>query len=123
MNHIRSCDFWIINCNTALKSCILKCAICRHLRENFQQQKMASLQRDRLCEESPFTYCGVNLFGQFVTKEGRKEIKCYGCLFTCLSSRAIHNETVASLNTDLFILHLCQFTSRRGNKSYYKISH
>ena len=123
MNHIRSCDFWIINCNTALKSCILKCAICRHLRENFQQQKMASLQRDRLSEESPFTYCGVHLFGQFVTKEGRKEIKCYGCLFTCLSSRAIHHETVALLNTDSFILHLCQFTGRRGNKSYYKISH
>ena len=123
MNYIRSCGFWIIHCNTAVKSCILKCAISRHLRGNFQQQKMASLTSDRLCEESPFTYCGVHLFGPFVTKEGHKALKCYGCLFTCLSSRAIDNETVASLNTDSFILHLCQFTGHRGNKSYYKISH
>ena len=57
---------------------------------------MASLPSDRLCEKPPFTNCGVDLFGPFVTKEGCKEH--YGALFICLSSRAIHIETVASLN-------------------------
>ena len=68
-----------------------------------------------MCEEPPFTYCSVGLFGQFVTKEGRKELKGYGALFTYLCSRAIHNETVASLNTDLFILCLSRFIGRRRN--------
>ena len=109
MNYIRSSGFWIINCNAAVRSYISKCVTCRHLRGNFQQQKMASLPSDRLCEEPPFTYCGVYLFGPLVTKEGCKELKRYEALFTCLSSRAIHIETVASLNTDSFILCLRRF--------------
>ena len=76
---------------------------------------MASLPRDRLCEESAFTYCSVDLFGPFVIKEGRKELKLYGALFTCLSSRAIHIETVTSLNIDSFILCLPRFVGRRGD--------
>ena len=115
MNYIRSSGFWIINCNAASISYISKCVTCRHLRRDFQQQKMASLPSDRLCEEPPLTYWGVDLFGPFVTKEGCKELKRYGALFTCLSSRAIHIETVASLNTDSFILCLRRFIGHRGN--------
>ena len=78
---------------------------------------MASLPSNSLCEEPPFTYCGVDLFGPFVTKEGRKKLKHYGALFICLSSRAIHIETVASLNTDSFILCLRRFIGHRGSIS------
>ena len=74
MNYIRSSGFWIINCNAAVRSYISKCVTCRHLRGNFQQQKMASLPSNSLCEERPFTYCSVDLFGRFVTKEGCKEL-------------------------------------------------
>ena len=115
MNYIRSSGFWIINCNAAVRSHILKCVTCRHLRGNFQQQKMACLPSDRLCEERPCTFCGVDRFGPFVTKEGRKELKLYGALFPCLSSWVIHIETVNSLNTDSFILCLCRFVGHRGN--------
>ena len=98
MNYIRSSGFWIISCNAAVRYYISKCLTCRHLRGNFQQQKMTSFPSDRLCEEPLFTYCGVDLFGPFVTKEGCKELTRYEALFTCLSSRAIHIETVASIN-------------------------
>ena len=98
-----------------MRSYIPKCVPCRNLRGNFQRQKMALLPSDRLCEEPPFTYCGIDLFGPFVTKEGHKERKRYGALFTCLSSRAIHIETVTSLTTDSFILCLRRFISHRGN--------
>ena len=63
----------------------------------------------------PLHFCGVELFGLFVTKEGHKELKRYRALFTCLSSKDIHIETVASLNTDLFILCLLRFIDRRRN--------
>ena len=76
---------------------------------------MADLPKERMSEEPPFTYCGVDLFGSFLVKDGRKEVKRYGALYTCLSSRAIHIEVVYSLSTDSFIMSLRRFVARRGN--------
>ena len=44
------------------------------------------------------------MFGPFVTKEGRKELKCYGVIFTCLASQTINPEVVNSMETDSFIM-------------------
>ena len=115
MKQIRSSGFWVINCNAAVRCYILKQASCRHLRENFEQQKMASLPIHRLREEPPLTYCGVKQFRPFVTEKGGKKLKYYGALFTWLSSRAIHIETVTSLNTDSLILCLHRFVGHREN--------
>ena len=60
-------------------------------------------------EEAPFTFCGVDMFGPFVVKNGRKEMKRYGAFYTCLSSRAIHSEVTYSLNTVFFIMCLRGF--------------
>ena len=75
---------------------------------------MVDLQKDRMCIEPPFTYCGVDIFGPFVVKDGRKEVKKYGALYNCLSSRVIDNEVVHSLSTDSLILSLRRFVGRRG---------
>ena len=63
----------------------------------------------------PFSYTGVDYFGPFAIKEGRKELKRYGVLFTCLTSRAVHLEVAKSLETDTFINVLRRMVSRRGN--------
>ena len=47
-------------------------------------------------------------------KEGRKELKRYGVLFTCLVTRAIHLEVANSLQTDSYINALRHFICRRG---------
>ena len=85
---------WIIN--IVVRSTISECVQCKHLRGRFQQQKMSDLPRDRLSEEAPFTFCSVDMFQPFVVKNGRKEMKKYGALYTCLSSRAIHIEVIYS---------------------------
>ena len=74
---------------------------------------MADLPKDRVTPAPPFTYTGVDYFGSYVVKEGRKELKRYGCLFTCLASRAVHIETANSLETDSFIQALRRFIPRR----------
>ena len=75
---------------------------------------MADLPEDRLEPAPPFTYCAVDLFGPWYIKEGRKELKRYGVLFTCLACRADHVETTNSLSTDSFINCLRRFLSIRG---------
>jgi len=75
---------------------------------------MTDLPTDRLHETPPFTNCGVDMFGPFMIKEGRKNLKRYGAIFTCLSSRAVHIESTSSLDTDSFILALRRFIARRG---------
>ena len=75
---------------------------------------MADLPPVRLTPAPPFTYVGVDFFGPYITKEGRKERKRYGTLFTCLVSKAIHIEVSNSLETDSFLNTLCRFIARRG---------
>ena len=41
-----------------------------------------------------FTYTGVDSFGPFLIKDGRKLLNKYGALLTCLVSIAIHIETL-----------------------------
>ena len=103
INEIRNAGYWIINCNGAVKSLIAKCVICRHLRGSICQQKMADLPKERLSQESPFTYGGIAMFGPILVKEAHKEMKRHGSLFICLSSRAIHIKFANSLSTDAFI--------------------
>ena len=83
--------------------------VCKQLRGRLQQQKMADFPKERMSEEPPFTYCGADLFGSFLVKDGQKEVKRYGALYTCLSSRAIHIEVVYSLSTDSLIMSLRRF--------------
>ena len=46
-------------------------------------------------------------------KEGRRELKRYGVLFTCMASRAIQLEVAATLETDSLINALRRFVCRR----------
>ena len=75
---------------------------------------MADLPPDRLTPASPFTYVGVDFFGPYVTKEGRKEYKRYGALFTSLVSGAVHIGVANSLETDSFLNALRHFITHRG---------
>ena len=70
---------------------------------------MVVLPRDRMSEEAPFTFCGIDIFGPFVVKNVCKEMRQYWALSTCLFRRAIHTEVPYSLNTDLFIMCLRRF--------------
>lgn len=76
---------------------------------------MAELPADRVTpDKPPFTWVGIDCFGPFHIKRGRSLVKRYGCLFTCLTVRAIHIEIIHSLDTSSFINALQRFISRRG---------
>ena len=84
------------------------------LRAAVPEQKMADLPQDRLEPPAPFMYCAVDYFGPWMVKEGSKEVKRYGVLLTCLTSRAVHLETSSTLVKDSFVNALRRFICRGG---------
>ena len=111
-NEIRSAGYWVIGGSLDVSNHIVQCVWCRKLRGTPQDQKMADLPEDRLEPALPFTFSAVDCFGPWY--EGRRELKRYGVLFTCLSSRAIHLEVSSSLDTDSFLNAYRRFVCRRG---------
>ncbi|XP_064117743.1 uncharacterized protein LOC135223168 [Macrobrachium nipponense] len=107
--------YWIINANATVRNVLFHCVTCRKLKEPALSQKMADLPADRLEPSPPFSNVGIDLFGPYYIKEGRKELKRYGVIFTCLVSRSIHIETANTLQSDSFINTLRRFVSRRGH--------
>lgn len=114
LNRIRSSGLWIIGGSSAVSHHIAKCVYCQRLRGPVQEQKMADLPADRVQPAPPFSYCTVDYFGPWYVKEGRRELKRYGVLFTCMASRAVHIEVANSLTADSFISAYRRFVARRG---------
>lgn len=113
INEIRSSGIWILGCSTEVSPLIFKCIKCRKFRKSNQEQKMADLPPERMESTPPFTYSGMDCFGPFYVKDGRKEQKRYG--LTCMCSRAIHIEVLDDLTTDAFLNALRCFIAIRGN--------
>ena len=75
LNELRRSGYWVVNGNYAVRSKLFKSIQCKRLRGKFGIQKMADLPSSRLMEVPPFTYCGVDMFDQFIIKQRRSEIK------------------------------------------------
>ena len=86
--------------------------------------KMAALPKEPLqAFVRIFSNVGLDCFGPFSIVVGRRSVKRYGLLITCLSTRAVHLEVLDSINTDSFIMALRRFVSIRGHpKVFYSVS-
>ena len=107
--------YWIVKGRKLVKKIVYQCITCRKLRRKTEVQQMADLPASRVTPyEPPFTRVGVDYFGPFMVKRARSEVKRYGCIFTCLSTRAVHIEVSYILDTDSFINALEKFIARQG---------
>ena len=120
MAAIRSAVYWIVSSRSVVSAVIHNCVACRCLRRNTEMQKMVDLPSDRTDPSSPFMHVGLDCFGPFLVKEGRKSLKKYGVIFVCLQSRAVHVELVDNISTDAFINSLRCFIALRGNVSHIR---
>ena len=106
--------FWVIGGSATVRHYLAGCSQCRHLRAPMGRQQMAPLPPSRFAiGHPPFTYAAVDYFGPFkvrITK--RISDKRWGCLMTCLTTRAVHIEVAHHLTTDSFLLAFRRFISR-----------
>lgn len=92
---VRSAGYWIIGEKRLVSSVLQKCVVCRKLRGNNQQQKMADLPEDRIIPGPPFTNVGIDTFGPWTiitrkTRGGAANSKRWAIIFTCLTTRSVH---------------------------------
>ncbi|XP_050417733.2 uncharacterized protein LOC126831129 [Patella vulgata] len=108
--------FWPINGNSAVRRVLSDCYNCRRRNAPVCNQRMADLPKERVTPDlPPFSYIGIDCFGPFFVKRGRSQLKRYGCIFTCLSCRAVHLEVLHSMDTDSFLNAFRRFICRRGS--------
>ena len=85
-------------------------------------QLVGNVPKERIAAcKLPFTMTGVDCFVPVTIKQykrtrtsNNKQIKRYGVLFTCLTTRAVPLELLIDMTTDSFLTTLRRFIARRG---------
>ena len=107
--------YWILKGGAAVRKELGQCIICRKRIAPRGQQQMAILPPSRLkLNEPPFSHVGIDYFGPFLVKRARSQVKRHGCVFSCLTTRAVHIEVAEDMTADCFINAFRRFISRRG---------
>lgn len=107
--------FWVVNPRATVNKVLRQCLQCKRRTAKPNNQIMADLPPARLhMYESPFSHTGVDYFGPYLIKQRRSEVKRYGCIFTCMTTRAVHLEVAPDLTSSSFINALRRFVARRG---------
>ncbi len=109
-------QFWVLRGRAAIRSLQHACTECQRLRAKPTIPKMADLPLARLRLHKPaFHSTGMDCFGPFLVKIGRRVEKRWGILYKCLTTRAVHLDLLYSLDTDSFLMSLRRFIARRGS--------
>ena len=107
--------YWILRGRQAIRQHQHQCRDCQKWRANPVIPKMADLPPARLrLFKPPFWSTGVDCFGPFTVKIGRRTEKRWGIIFKCLTTRCIHLELLDSMDADTFLMAFRRFVSRRG---------
>lgn len=114
VNDVRQ-RYWVTRLRPTVKSIAAACQMCRLRKTKPRSPPIGDLPAERLQpHHRPFSFCGLDYFGPITVTIGRRREKRWCALFTCLTTRAVHLELVASLSTDSAIMALRRMAARRG---------
>lgn len=83
--------FWVLRGREAIRRIQHQCQECRRWKARPVVPKMSDLPAARLrLFQPPFYSTGVDCFGPFQIKIGRRTEKRWGIIFKCLTTRAVH---------------------------------
>ncbi|XP_063321729.1 uncharacterized protein LOC134619834 [Pelmatolapia mariae] len=107
--------YWILRGRQIIKRHQRSCVECCKWRSKPVTPQMADLPAARLrVTKPPYWSTGVDCFGPYTIKIGRRHEKRWGIIFKCLTTRCVHLDLLCSMNTDSFLLALRRFVARRG---------
>jgi len=112
-------SFWILRGSQTVGRILRECADCKQRKAKPMAPRMAPLPPARVTAYQPVFYStGVDYLGPLYVTVKRSTEKRWVCLFTCLSTRAIHLELAADLSAAAFLNAFYIFESLRGRPAY-----
>ena len=101
-----------------VKGILRKCIVCKKLEGPlYCSSRPPDLRDCQVSEDPPFAHTGLDFAGPlhyFESRSNRDSSKSYICLFTCVSTQAVHLELTSGLNVENFLLAFRKFAARRG---------
>ncbi|XP_073789840.1 uncharacterized protein [Danio rerio] len=108
-------QYWILRGRQAVRKHQHTCQDCQIWRAKPQTPRMADLPPCRLnLYKPPFYSTGVDCFGPYAVKIGRRQEKRWGIIYKCLTTRCVHLDLLEHMDSDAFLLSLRRFIARRG---------
>ena len=109
--------YWVIGLRDIARNHVKACIPCKLMRKRACEQRMGQLPSYRTDANNPaFANTALDLFGPFEVKVGRKTIKeAWCCIFTCMTSRAVHLELCTDKSTDTFLMAFRRFVCLTGH--------
>ena len=117
---LRNADYWLVGGHGAVASLIGSCVTFKKLRGPMLDQQMADLPPERSEVGLPLTNVGIDVFGPWAVQTrrtigGAANSKCWGLVFLCMASGAIHIVLVETMDTSSFLCALRRFLAIPGD--------
>ncbi|CAD5234345.1 unnamed protein product [Bursaphelenchus xylophilus] len=107
--------YWIPRGKRTTAGVLRHCAKCRlWLAKPFLKPPSEQLPKERVEIQPPFRNAALDMFGPLKVFAGRKCVKRYVIIFTCMTVRAIHLEVANSQSGEDFLLAFRRFKAIRG---------
>uniref|UniRef100_A0A183FN61 Integrase_H2C2 domain-containing protein n=1 Tax=Heligmosomoides polygyrus TaxID=6339 RepID=A0A183FN61_HELPZ len=106
--------YWIPRLRQQVRHTIKACVKCRRFNSlPYEYSETTDLPHRRVLQTRTFQHFGLDFFDLPLIKEDDKDLKTYGCIFTCTVTRLNHLELVKSMAVEDFLNALRRFIARR----------
>jgi len=104
-------SYWISAARQYIKTILHHCTVCRKVTgKPYSAPDPPPLPELRTQDVHPFTFTGVEFTGALYVQQGKQEVKVYLCLFTCVTTLAVHLELVQDITAQTFFLAFQKFS-------------
>ena len=111
---------WIPRGGPLARAVVKDCALCRRNNAKMARQIMSKLPEERTQTTRPFQFVALDFFGPFKVKDlagGRRRLKCWGIIYSCLATRAVAIYCCPGYSTKDFLATHGKFTATYGDPS------